>query len=124
MHLILETYFWHTVIGLVGLGLLFLLLSFLVKDNSSRYLEELRDYSFEQSQDIFELRNRLNRLEEMVGVAKEEAPIEVRRVNSLTKQLIIRLFEEGKTAENIAIQANVHVTTAQIIIDNYIEKGK
>ena len=47
MHLILETYFWHTVIGLVGLGLLFLLLSFLVKDNSSRYLEELRDYSFE-----------------------------------------------------------------------------
>ena len=60
----------------------------------------------------------------MVGVAKEEAPIEVRRVNSLTKQLIIRLFEEGKTAENIAIQANVPVTTAQIIIDNYIEKGK
>lgn len=45
---------------------------------------------------------------------------EYRNLTEMTKQNIIGLYHEGRTAEEIALFANIPVETVQILIDRYI----
>lgn len=108
---------------LFGLSTLFLLISFFVGGKSNRDIEELKNYSFEQAQELYKLRERLSSLELFTGMPNTQAlsfTTEFRNLTEMSKKSIIGLYNEGRNAEEISLFANIPVETVQIIIDRYI----
>ena len=60
-------------------------------------------------------------VEEEVTTVEEVAVEESGRLHNVTKQQIITLFSHGNSVETISEQLNVHVSTVQLVIDNYFE---
>lgn len=112
------------IIILFGLSILFLLLSLFAKNSYKRDIEDLKDYSFEQSQEIYRLRERISSLETFTGLPSTQTMTftsELRSLSELTKENIISLYSEGRSPEEISIFANIPIETVQILIDRYIE---
>lgn len=112
------------ILILFGLAAFFLLLSLLTKNSAKRDIEELKDYSFEQSQELYRLRERISSLETFTGLPATQTlsfTSELRSLSELTKDNIISLYSEGRTPEEISIFADIPIETVQILIDRYIE---
>lgn len=108
---------------LFGLSAICLLISFFAGGKSSRDIEELKNYSFEQAQELYKLRERLSSLELFTGMPSTQAlsfTTEFRNLTEMSKQSIIGLYNEGRTPEEISLFANIPIETVQIIIDRYI----
>lgn len=108
---------------LFGLSAICLLISFFTNGRSNRDIEELKNYSFEQAQELYKLRERLSSLEMFTGMPNTQAlsfTTEFRNLTEMSKQSIIGLYNEGRNAEEISLFANIPVETVQIIIDRYI----
>lgn len=111
---------------LFGASALLTLISLFLKNNSARELEELKNYSFEQAQEIYKLRERVSSLETFTGLPVTQVMTftsEYRNMTQMAKDSIISLYHEGRNAEEISLFANVPVETVQIIIDRYIEES-
>lgn len=108
---------------LFGLSAICLLISFFASGKSSRDIEELKNYSFEQAQELYKLRERLSSLELFTGMPSTQAlsfTTEFRNLTEMSKQSIIGLYNEGRNPEEISLFANIPIETVQIIIDRYI----
>lgn len=108
---------------LFGLSAICLLISFFTGGKSSRDIEDLKNYSFEQAQELYKLRERLSSLEMFTGMPNTQAlsfTTEFRNLTEMSKKSIIGLYNEGRNAEEISLFANIPVETVQIIIDRYI----
>lgn len=110
-----------------GLSAFFLLLSLFTRNSVKKELNELKDHSFEQTQEIYRLRERIGSLETFTGFQMTTQPIsfttELRNLSSLTKENIISLYSEGRSPEDISVFANIPVETVQILIDRYITES-
>ncbi|MBF0780403.1 MULTISPECIES: helix-turn-helix domain-containing protein [unclassified Granulicatella] len=114
------------ILILFGLSAFFLFLSLFTKNSAKRDIEELKDYSFEQSQELYRLRERISSLETFTGLPATQTfsfTSELRSLSELTKENIISLYSEGRTPEEISIFANIPIETVQILIDRYIEES-
>lgn len=108
---------------LFGLSAICLLISFFAGGKSSRDIEELKNYSFEQAQELYKLRERLSSLELFTGMPSTQTlsfTTEFRNLTEMSKQSIIGLYNEGRNPEEISLFANIPIETVQIIIDRYI----
>lgn len=108
---------------LFGLSAICFVMSFFVGGKSNRDMEDLKNYSFEQAQELYKLRERLSSLETFTGMPDTQAlsfTTQFRNLTEMSKKSIIGLFNEGRSAEEISLFANVPVETVQIIIDRYI----
>ncbi|MBS4761464.1 hypothetical protein KG089_01925 [Carnobacteriaceae bacterium zg-ZUI252] len=108
---------------LFGLSALLIIISLFLKNTTARELEELKDYSFEQAQEIYKLRERVSSLETFTGLPMTQVisfTSEYRNLTEMTKKNIIGLYHEGRTAEEISLFANIPLETVQILIDRYI----
>ncbi|MBS4751059.1 hypothetical protein GMA11_05350 [Granulicatella sp. zg-ZJ] len=114
------------ILILFGLSAFFLFLSLFTKNSYKREINELKDYSFEQSQELYKLRERISSLETFTGFSLSQ-PLsftgELRNLSELTKENIIHLYSEGRSPEDISIFANIPVETVQILIDRYIDES-
>lgn len=111
---------------LFGLSAFFILVSFFTKNSLKRDIEDLKDYSFEQSQEIYRLRERLTSLETFTGLPMTQTMTftsELRSLSDLTKDNIFNLYTQGRTPDEISILADIPVETVQILIDRYIEES-
>lgn len=112
------------IIILLGLAVFFLVISLFTKNSVTRDIEEIRDNAFDQTQEIYRLRERINALETFTGFSMTQPlsfTTELRNLNSLTKENIIKLYEEGRSPEDISIFANIPIETVQILIDRHIQ---
>lgn len=112
------------IIVLLGLSSFFLFISLFMKNSLAKDLDEVRDNAFDQTQEIYRLRERINALETFTGFSMTQPlsfTAELRNLNSLTKENIIKLYEEGRSPEDISIFANIPIETVQILIDRHIQ---
>lgn len=113
---------WLIVIVLLAIAIVLLFISFFTKDKNNTMNAEITDFTLQMTNDLHSLKKRVSELENQSGVAPDEEEIQSpKKINELTKQQTVRLYEQGKTFDEIAEQLTIPETTVQLIVDNHLE---
>ena len=110
------------VIILLAIAIILLFISFFTKNKENAITTEITDFTLQMTKDLHSLKKRVVELEEASGIAipQEDIP-SPKKINELTKQQTIRLYEQGNTFDEIAKKIEIPETTVQLIIDNHLE---
>lgn len=111
---------WPIVIILFAVAIILLVLSFFVKEDDDGVITEVADFTLQITEEMHILKTRVAQLEKALGNKDlEEQPIAVKKLNDVTKQQVLSLYEKGKTFDEIAEQLNLPETTVDLVIDNH-----
>ncbi|WP_062533031.1 hypothetical protein [Jeotgalibaca dankookensis] len=108
---------WPIIILLLVISSILLVISFFVKNNDDGVLAEVAEYTLQMTEEIQALKTRITQLEKNLGTPNEE--ITVKKVNDITKKQVLKLYENGKTFDEIADQLTLPETTVELVIDNH-----
>lgn len=108
---------WPIIILLLVISSILLVISFFVKNNDDGVLAEVAEYTLQMTEEIQALKARITQLEKNLGTPNEE--ITVKKVNDITKKQVLKLYENGKTFDEIADQLTLPETTVELVIDNH-----
>lgn len=111
---------WPLVIILFAAAIILLILSFFVKEDDDGVMTEVADFTLQLTEELHILKTRVTQLEKALGNKEsEEETIAVKKLNDITKQQILSLYEKGKTFDEIAEQLDLPETTVDLVIDNH-----
>ena len=111
---------WLIVIILLAIAIILLIVSFFVKEEESPLLSQIADFTLQMTEEMHELKTRVTKLEqEVMAEEADEKEIPIKKLNAVTKQHVVKLFQQGKTYDEIGEQLELPETTVQLIIDNY-----
>ncbi|AQS52994.1 hypothetical protein BW727_100601 [Jeotgalibaca dankookensis] len=108
---------WPIIILLLVISSILLVISFFVNNNDDGVLAEVAEYTLQMTEEIQALKTRITQLEKNLGTPNEE--ITVKKVNDITKKQVLKLYENGKTFDEIADQLTLPETTVELVIDNH-----
>ncbi|UJF14891.1 hypothetical protein LZ578_07675 [Jeotgalibaca sp. MA1X17-3] len=113
---------WMIVIILLAIAIILLFISFFSKNKDSAMTAEITDFTLQMTKDLRSLKKRVVELEEASGITvPQEEVTGPKKINELTKQQTIRLYEQGNTFDEIAEKLEIPETTVQLIVDNHLE---
>ncbi|KIL79710.1 hypothetical protein [Bacillus badius] len=120
------------IIGLAAAGIVFLLLSFFVKDRSRLLEKEVEDLSLQFLQETYQLKKKIKVLEEelligppVTSLQKTAAADETAAVvNEILKNQVISLYYQGVKLEDIARQSSLSLSQVRQILTPYLNEGK
>lgn len=111
---------WPIVIIMFAVAIILLILSFFIKEDDDGVITEVADFTLHITEEMHILKTRITQLEKALGnIDSEKEPIAVKKLNDITKQQVLSLYEKGKTFDEIAEQLNLPETTVDLVIDNH-----
>lgn len=111
---------WPIVIILFALSIILLLVSFFVKEDDAGVITEVADFTLQMTEEMHILKTRVTQLEKALGNTEaEDNPIVIKKLSDVTKQQVLKLYEKGKTFDEIAEQLTLPETTVELVIDNH-----
>lgn len=108
---------WPIIILLLVISSILLIISFFAKNNDDGILTEVAEYTLQVTEEIHALKTRITQLEKNLGTSNED--FIVKKVNDITKKQVLKLYENGKTFDEIADQLTLPETTVELVIDNH-----
>ena len=119
-----------TILVLFGLSLFFLIISFFQKDPYKELKEEVDQLTMQQVQELYQLKKKMNILEEELLVADDAFPrpaspsIKKRKeIHDIIKNQVWALAQQGKPLEQIASLSSLSTEEVYQILETYAEKG-
>lgn len=110
------------VIILLAIAIVLLFISFFSKKQDTTMTAEITDFTLQMTKDLHSLKKRVSELEEISGISiHHEDTTGPKKINELTKQQTVRLYEQGNTFDEIAEKLEIPETTVQLIVDNHLE---
>ncbi|MFK2824365.1 hypothetical protein QYG89_01470 [Bacillus sp. B190/17] len=118
------------VIGLAAAGIIFLLLSFFLKDRSRLLEKEVEELSMQFLQETYQLKKQIKVLEEelLIGppvpLSHEGSPAaeETASINEILKNQVISLYYQGTKIDDIAKQSSLSLSQVQYILTPYMNQ--
>ncbi|WP_227395149.1 hypothetical protein [Jeotgalibacillus aurantiacus] len=111
-----------TYVVTAGIGMLFLIISFFIKDRSKQNEEELQDLSMNLYQELYQLKKRTKLLEEELMI-ENSRPVKTavkksKPVNEIIVNQVLSLHKQGLKAEQISNLSSLPVSEVKTLIKN------
>ncbi|KMY54758.1 hypothetical protein AC623_13125 [Bacillus sp. FJAT-27231] len=120
------------IIGLAVAGVVFLLLSFFLKDRSRQLEKEVEELSLQFLQETYQLKKKIKVLEEELLIGPPVTSLQETAVasettagiNEILKNQVISLYYQGTRIEDIAKQSSLSLSQVRHILTPYLNEGK
>lgn len=120
------------IIGLAAAGIVFLFVSFFLKDRSRLLEKEVEDLSMQFLQETYQLKKKIRVLEEELLIGPPVTSLQetasasetVVGINEILKNQVISLYYQGAKIEDIARQSSLSLPQVRQILAPYMNEGK
>jgi len=120
------------IIGLAAAGIVFLLLSFFLKDRSRHLEKEVEELSMQFLQETYQLKKKVKVLEEELLIGPPVTSLQetasasetIAGINEILKNQVISLYYQGTKIEDIAKQSSLSLSQVRHILTPYLNEGK
>jgi hypothetical protein len=113
---------------LLGISLFIFFISFFLKDPYKELKEEIDHLTMQHVQEIYQVKKKLKILEEELLVTDDsfsdsEFTSHNREIHDIIKNQVWALAQQGKPAEQIAVQSSLTAEDVYAILREYNDKG-
>ncbi|MGX7091428.1 hypothetical protein [Hutsoniella sourekii] len=121
---------WILVIILVVIAIILMIASFFADNDLDEVEEQIDEYTAQQSEELFTIKQRLTDLEQYIASGEGQdvlvaQPAEVEMVlepvSAEARDQIIQYYSQGYTMHEISQSVNLNTLTIQKVVDDYIE---
>lgn len=118
------------MLGLLGVSLLLLIISFFQKDPYKELREELDQFTLQQVQEVYQIKRKIKILEEELLITDDDFSTTVipvqrnqKEIHSIIKNQVLALAQQGKPIEQIAAQSSLSYDDVIAILNGNTAKG-